>query len=244
MNTYLIGIDDTDNLQSRGTGYRARQMGLSLQQAGWGELLGITRHQLLVHPDIPYTSHNSSACLEVKSDKLAGLTSFCRDFLLRESAEGSDAGLCIACLDRIDEEVMQWGERARKEVLKKENALLLAEKHGIFLEGLTGMRIGVIGSLAAVGLQKAGNDGRYLWLSGMRELTGIHSVKELLTLLRIESIETKQGIAVSVDDTVDVGEWFRPVRKNKKITLIVEKNDTDGKSDWEMASKEYIKSVT
>jgi len=244
MNTYLIGIDDTDNLQSRGTGYRARQMGLSLQQAGWGELLGITRHQLLVHPDIPYTSHNSSACLEVKSDKLAGLTSFCRDFLLHESAEGSDAGLCIACLDRIDEEGMQWGEKARKEVLKKENAHLLAEKHGIFLQGLTGMRIGVIGSLAAIGLQKAGNDGRYLWLSGMRELTGIHSVKELLTLLRIESIETKQGIAVSVDDTIDVGEWFRPIRKNKKITLIVEKNDTDGKSDWKMASKEYIKSVT
>jgi len=216
MNTYLIGIDDTDNLQSRGTGYRARQMGLSLQQAGWGELLGITRHQLLVHPDIPYTSHNSSACLEVKSDKLAGLTSFCRDFLLHESAEGSDAGLCIACLDRIDEEVMQWGEKARKEVLKKENAHLLAEKHGIFLQGLTGMRIGVIGSLAAIGLQKAGNDGRYLWLSGMRELTGIHSVKELLTLLRIESIETKQGIAVSVDDTIDVGEWFRPIRRIKK----------------------------
>jgi len=244
MNTYLIGIDDTDNLQSRGTGYRARQMGLSLQQAGWGELLGITRHQLLVHPDIPYTSHNSSACLEVKSDKLASLTSFCRDFLLRESAEGSDAGLCIACLDRINEEVMQWGERARKEVLTKEDAHLLAEKHGIFLEGLTGMRIGVIGSLAAIGLQKAGNDGRYLWLKAMRELTGVHSAKELLTLLRIESIETKQGIAVSMDDTVDVGEWFRPIRKNKKITLIVEKNDTDGKSDWKMASKEYIKSVT
>jgi len=244
MNTYLIGIDDTDNLQSRGTGYRARQMGLSLQQSGWGELLGITRHQLLVHPDIPYTSHNSSACLEVKSDKLAGLTSFCRDFLLRESAEGSDAGLCIACLDRINEEVMQWGERARKEVLTKEEAHLLAEKHGIFLEGLTGMRIGVIGSLAAIGLQKAGNDGRYLWLKAMRELTGVHSAKELLTLLRIESIETKQGIVVSVDDTVDVGEWFRPIRKNKKITLIVEENDTDGKSDWKMASKEYIKSVT
>lgn len=244
MNTYLIGIDDTDNLQSRGTGYRARQMGLSLQQAGWGELLGITRHQLLVHPDIPYTSHNSSACLEVKSDKLAGLTSFCRNFLLHESAEGSDAGLCIACLDRIDEEVIQWGERARKEVLKKEEAHLLAEKHGIFLEGLTGIRIGVIGSLAAIGLQKAGNDGRYLWLKAMRELTGVHSAKELLTLLRIESIETKQGIVVSVDDTIDVGEWFRPIRKNKKITLIVEKNDTDGKSDWKMASKEYIKSVT
>jgi len=106
------------------------------------------------------------------------------------------------------------------------------------------MRIGVIGSLAAIGLQKAGNDGRYLWLKAMRELTGVHSAKELLTLLRIESIETKQGIAVSMDDTVDVGEWFRPIRKNKKITLIVEKNDTDGKSDWKMASKEYIKSVT
>ena len=31
---YLIGIDDTDNLESRGTGFRARQLSARLDEAG------------------------------------------------------------------------------------------------------------------------------------------------------------------------------------------------------------------
>lgn len=54
---YLIGIDDTDNLESRGTGFRARQLLQRLAEAGFARPLGITRHQLYVHSDIPYTSH-------------------------------------------------------------------------------------------------------------------------------------------------------------------------------------------
>lgn len=44
----LIGIDDTDNLESRGTGHCARQLGLSLVASNLIELQSITRHQLLV----------------------------------------------------------------------------------------------------------------------------------------------------------------------------------------------------
>ena len=65
---YYIGIDDTDNLESRGTGHRARQLGTGLQNAGIARLISITRHQLLVHKDIPYTSHNSSACLLIECE--------------------------------------------------------------------------------------------------------------------------------------------------------------------------------
>ena len=50
---YYIGIDDTDNLESRGTGHRARQLGTMLEEAGIARLICITRHQLLVHKDIP-----------------------------------------------------------------------------------------------------------------------------------------------------------------------------------------------
>lgn len=63
----LIGIDDTDNLESRGTGYRVRQLANWLSEKNLVVPLGITRHQLLVDPRIPYTSHNSSACLVVES---------------------------------------------------------------------------------------------------------------------------------------------------------------------------------
>lgn len=59
----LIGIDDTDNPYTPGTGRRARALLHELQAAGLGSPAGATRHQLLVDDRIPYTSHNSSACL-------------------------------------------------------------------------------------------------------------------------------------------------------------------------------------
>ena len=91
---YLIGIDDTDNLESRGTGFRARTLGGRLTEAGIGELKGVSRHQLYVHDSIAYTSHNSSLCLDfdVNVGREQGLVPFCREFLSTESAPGSDAG--------------------------------------------------------------------------------------------------------------------------------------------------------
>ncbi|MGH2717450.1 MAG: hypothetical protein ACRDJU_02570, partial [Actinomycetota bacterium] len=59
----LIAIDDTDNRDSRGTGAGSRALLEALLDAELGQPVGITRHQLLVDPAIPYTSHNSSACL-------------------------------------------------------------------------------------------------------------------------------------------------------------------------------------
>lgn len=87
----LIGIDDTDNLESRGTGYMARQLGAMLSEGGLALVEGITRHQLLLDPQIPYTSHNSSACLLVRAnqDKLDELAHHCRKLLLQKSAVGS-----------------------------------------------------------------------------------------------------------------------------------------------------------
>ena len=64
---WLLAIDDTDNLTSRGTGFLARQLALRMAEAGIAEVKAITRHQLLVDPRIPYTSHNSSACLVLPS---------------------------------------------------------------------------------------------------------------------------------------------------------------------------------
>jgi hypothetical protein len=49
----FIGLDDTDNLESRGTGYLARRIAAVL--AADYALLGVTRHQLLVDPRVPCT---------------------------------------------------------------------------------------------------------------------------------------------------------------------------------------------
>jgi len=44
---FLIGVDDTDNLESRGTGHRVRQLANWLAENQLAHPTGITRHQLL-----------------------------------------------------------------------------------------------------------------------------------------------------------------------------------------------------
>lgn len=64
-----VGLDDTDTKDSRGTGRLARSIALALSTKY--HIFGVTRHQLFVHPDIPFTSHNSSAVIHVEADPSA-----------------------------------------------------------------------------------------------------------------------------------------------------------------------------
>lgn len=238
---FLIGIDDTDNLESRGTGFRARALGAGLEANGLARLQGITRHQLLVHPEIRYTSHNSSACLLVGAEAAASaLGEFCREFLRRESAPGSDAGLCIAARDGVDEAVRAFGARAKREVLTQAGALTLAARAGFLLEGLTGDGGGVIGALAAVGLRAAGDDGRLLWLPGLRELVGALTAGELCRRTGIDAVCPLDGGALGGDEVVELGDWVRPVLRAGQITLYVERA-VGGAGRWRVASRDAIK---
>jgi hypothetical protein len=239
---YLIGIDDTDNLESRGTGHRARMLGLGLQDAGLGRLAAITRHQLLVHPKIRYTSHNSSACLVVDAPdgSAAATVAFCRAFLLAESAPGSDAGLCVAAWDAVEATVQAFGARAKREVLAPGEASDLAAQAGLILEGLTGDGGGVIGALAGVGLRAAGDDGRFLWLPGLRETTGVHPAAALADLAGIAVIRTIDGAEIAPRDTVDLGAWCRPILQGGRAVLLVEPV-ADQPGAWRVAAKETIK---
>ena len=105
----LLGIDDTDNLETRGTGHRVRQLADWLAQNKLAHPLGITRHQLLVDARIPYTSHNSSACFALETENADDVWEAAREFLLRESAVGSDAGLCLVQWNSIHADVLDWG---------------------------------------------------------------------------------------------------------------------------------------
>ena len=240
----LIAIDDTDNLESRGTGFRARQLGLRLAEAGFGRLRGVTRHQLYVHPSIPYTSHNSSACLDVdvRDDRFADARDFCRAYLAAESADGSDAGLCLAEFDSITEEVVEFGRSAKERVLTREHAHEVAGLHRIHLEGVTGDRMGVIGALAGVGLRRGGQDGRFIWLEGVRELSGSATTSELLATTGIDAVETTDGCPLPADALVVVDPWPRPVLRGGRAVLLTERcNGNDGSSGWRILPKEVIR---
>lgn len=241
---FLIGIDDTDNLESRGTGFCARQLGRTLSEHGI-EMRGISRHQLLVDPRIPYTSHNSSACLdaECEASRRDELVQLCREFLLQAAAPGSDVGLCVADWAQITQSVVKFGERAKMQILSMSEASALADAQGFRLEGLTGTHGGIIGSLAAVGLRVGGNDGRVLWLPGLRETVGILTVAQLRDELQIERIETEAGRIATPLARVNVGDWFRPILRGGGIALIVEETD-HAEYDFITAPKERIKQLS
>jgi hypothetical protein len=237
---YLLGIDDTDNLESRGTGHRVRQLANWLAENDLAEPLGITRHQLLVDPQIPYTSHNSSACLSVESENVDDLWEASREFLLRESALGSDAGLTLAEWDSINEGAVSFGKRAKIVVLTMPEAEQTAVGSGIRCEGLTGTHGGIIGALSAIGLHRNGNDGRFLWLPGLRELQGKYQADELRKLGHVDRICSLNNWEVQSKAIVNVGEWMRPILRGGKSTLYVEKKN----DEWQIIPKEYIKKLS
>jgi len=240
MTHYLIGIDDTDNLESRGTGHRVRELADWLSSNHLAEPRGITRHQLLVDPRIPYTSHNSSACLAVNTERGDDVWNASRQFLLLTSAIGSDVGLCLAQWDSITEDALTHGRRAKVEVLTMPEAQETASRSKIRCEGLTGTGGGVIGALAGVGLHRAGNDGRFLWLPGLRELKGKYPITEVIARGHIERICTVNDEELSAESIVDVGEWVRPVLRHGKSTLYVEEQN----HEWHIISKDRIKNLS
>jgi len=238
----FIAIDDTDNAESKGTGFRARELASIIQNHQLGQLIGVTRHQLFVHETIPYTSHNSSACIAVNSDviNLNEIISVSAKYLIENAAPGSDAGLCVCPETNVMEELFDFAKRAKSEVLTMDMAKDLANKMGVFLEGYTGTKQGIIGSLAAVGLHAAGNDGRFLLTKGMREVFGIYTAQEILNITGVEKIKTTDNKIILNFEKILLTEWWRPVLQDKLAVLYVEPVN-DNNYEYRVISKEHIK---
>lgn len=238
-----IGIDDTDNLESRGTGFIARSLAKQLEEQDLGIPLGITRHQLLVDPAIPYTSHNSSLCIlwESNQSNLTKVISFSCHFLRDKAAPGSDPGLCIAIAEQITEEIKTFGYHAKTKVLTKAEAVCLAEATQVHWSEHGGTGGGVIGALAGIGLSCGGNDGRFIWLKGIREMVGIFSAEEILLKSGVHSIQSTSEDVIQKEDLIDVGDWFRPVLIDHQPMLLVEKSINQSKAKWCILDKTIIK---
>lgn len=239
---FLLGIDDTDNLESRGTGFRARQLGELLTGLGV-TMRGITRHQLFVSPEIPYTSHNSSACLDLDANGVQAdvIWAAAREYLLAESAAGSDAGLCLADWEQANLDVQDFGVRAKRVVLRQADAQELATRQAIQLEGLTGTGGGIIGALAAVGLCAGGNDGRFLWLRGIRELSGEQAVVDIMAQTGLGAVVGTDGRNLLGQEMIQLGEWNRPILKGGQAVLMVEEVFENGTNQWRVVGKEEVK---
>ena len=202
----LIGIDDTDNLDSPGSGTAAEILARALQNNGLAECEGITRHQLFVHNDIPFTSHNSAMCIPATShaDRVEDIISFGQSFLQGSSAEGSDPGLCVVIDDsRLDKDALiTFGRNAKKTVLDKQSAYELAEALGVHLSEHGGTGGGVIGALAATGLRLFGNDGRYRGWHHLGNAGEVITVAEMCRHVFVDAVRTETGQLLEPEDMV------------------------------------------
>ena len=233
---WLIGIDDTDIPHTRGTGRLARMLAEELLESGM-RCVGVTRHQLLVHPDVPYTSHNSSACIGVENGPgdLKDIFSSICDYVARNSPEGSDPGVCAVRADAVGACAREFGRRAQVEVVRLAEAESIGSGDGCLHAGLGGTRDGMIGSLAAVGLRSSGDDGRFIELGRIREIAGKAQVKELLAagVNTVEDIDAEQ---VEPEEWVETLDWVRPRLKGGRAALMVKRSTDDG-ADWVVADR-------
>jgi len=211
MKIYL-GFDDTDNLDCEyGTGKVARWFAgdLPVGCRAWG----VVRQQLLVDAAIPYTSHNSSACMIIDApgngSLLDELAARAAAHLERRAAVGSDPGLCVAAEGSPGlAGLMEFGLACTRVVMTQEDARRACA--GIHLSGHGGSNGGVIGAAAAVGLTAAGWYGRFIEFGLLRQLPSEVGVDELEAHgIRVMSLDRDAFVPRPVDRVLTKN-WVRP----------------------------------
>ena len=218
-----IGLDDTDNPESRGTGHLART--IADQVSPYYPICGITRHQLLFDPRVPYTAKNSSAAIMVEmkdQNDITDLFAKVREIMLADFQPGSDPGLCVA--QNVPADITRFGQKAKVDLVTQAEARALAAQCGILLEGLGGTQDGVIGALAAVGLACGGSDGRYIRVGTVRDLQGWQPVNTILAA-GVDKIQTTVGEAILKGNIL--ADKLRPARRDHKVVLFAESQTTD-----------------
>jgi len=244
----LICIDDTDNLDSRGTGDLASEIARDIEKHGWGTCSFISRHQLLVHPDIPYTSHNSAMCFsaDVPAAHLEDVIRYAGAYLAMESATGSDPGLCVAVMEHFQhhQALIEFGCRAKQVVITMDEAYQLAQLLGVHLSGHGGTEQGIIGALAGAGLRLSGNDGRlkgHIRIEMNQERSA--SVSHICTNSVIDEVRSLSGQQPMATDLIQLDEKLKAVLLDGKAVLLVTPLEVASNgAAWRSCSKQQLRS--
>lgn len=245
MQIYL-SIDDTDNLESPGTGQLAEILSKELEQSGLASnCSNISRHQLFVNSSIAYTSHNSAMCFsaEVPAGRLDQLIEYAQRFLVLSAAPGSDPGLCVVPAQETlnKEPLIEFGEKAKLQILTKDEAYFLAAQTGVHLSEHGGTGEGVVGALAGSGLRLQGDDGRFRgWYDFGSVGTKITS-KELCSHPAVDAVVNEQGYAIAPNSRVTISDdRIKTVHRNHLQVLVV-KTDSPGNDIWTTLDRREVK---
>ena len=230
-----ISIDDTDNKESFGTGKMARMLAESLVEQGLIGNPSVTRHQFLIHPDIPYTSHNSCANIEADGEAkdMARIFDFSKDFLASHFHTDANPGLCVREGEGVPGELVAFGRRAQTEVIGIEEARELAARLRLLTWwcGKTGQ--GIIGAMGGIGLRSTGSDGRFIGAEGVRDIKGSVTVSEICKKTAITKVVTSNGDVLDDEEMVNTLDWVRPDLVDGAIVLTVLKEE----GEWRTIEK-------
>ena len=242
---YLLAIDDTDQENWPGTGHLLEKIRNNIQKNKWGLTTKITRHQLFVHPSIPYTSHNSVMCFsgEVSKELIRKIRELTIDFIKKESAPRSDPGLCMVFPEELNfpEKLINFGKKAKKEKISKEDAYSLANQLSIHLSEHGGTGDGIIGALAGTGLRLSGNDGRFRGCHFIAESIIKYQVSDLCRKMEIDRVCTENGRVLSDEDWIFLEGKIKTIFKNNQSVLLVKKYQEGNQAFWKNLTHSEIK---
>lgn len=246
---FLIGVDDTDTTTGTGnedTGALAIRLGQTIKERRFGQLLAVTRHQLLRHNDLPATTDNSAACLlvEAEVDARRDIELTCREFILRHSAPASDPGFALAAWNNLSSAIDAWGQQAKRMRLQRGSAVELARAHGIAVAGFHGYGIGVIGALAAVGLRSFGDDGQFIWLPGLDRVRGTLTLPALLNICAIDRVENSRGRTPLERDLIDLGESPTVLLRGGQSLLLLDALGRDDTCQWRVYNPDELARIS
>lgn len=225
--TIYVGIDNTGNSESVGTGKFARIIAGELSKKY--PVYGVTRHQFYVHSDIQFSLHNFCAVIHVdvnEEEQVDDIFEIVKKKMHSDFNEGSNPGLAVAHESSISPAVVAYGKDAKETVLTSKRARNLAKNSGIKLEGFGENENGIIGAIAGIGLAFTGNDGRFLQIGQIRKLKGPQPVEKLIEG-GIDGIFACDGRPIT-DGTV-INEGNKPVKPclvNGEVILFV--NEENG----------------
>jgi hypothetical protein len=242
-----VAIDDTDSIEVGATGQTANHLIKKIEDNQWGTCRALTRHQLLLHPDIPYTSHNSSMCFitEIEPQYLSDLIVEASNLLQNESAPGSDPGLCVVVEEQLQtreqlQTLVAFGYKAKEKVIEKQEAYDLACELKLHLSEHGGTGQGIIGALAAVGLRMTNNDGRFQGRLKIKAPGELISVGEIKNNSPVEQVQSLGGYVLDNDEQVCLGEKLKTVLLAGKCTLLVYIEEK-GKPEWKTCTSNQLK---
>jgi len=221
----IVGIDDTDVIDSPGTNQLARAILKGIVPASRDAI--ITRHQLFFDPRVPYTSKNGSASIQLPSAAAGDVTELgnsIRKIMADWFVEGSDPGLCIAT--EVNGAMEEFGLRCKGRVITQEEAREVAAGSGCYLRGLGGTNQGIVGALAAVGLIASGDDGRIVHLDSWPypddDFAGPRTI-EAIRARGIDEVRNLESGKLLREGMVEVVKRLRPNWQNGRIVLFVDK---------------------